>query len=781
MNLSWIAAVLAPRDIASHPYVPDDAPADSQEPIRLANLILGTGSGKSSYSLRLLQQTMRNDTVRDAVPKLASLIREPSDDLARTGAYTLVLCSAAAELDDYETCFATIDYVIDGLDKVSADSELVRGALLQQKALRLRDAGLPHLPTLRSAAEATDRVDPDRCTPFAPGPNSTKGYREIIETAKENLRAASGSLISIDDIAGPDGEALVELRETGSRLQAEIVRRSISMRASEYASFVRQMYKDDFGQRGRVLGGSRTADLFASALSLELSGHGNVYAARRELALLRLVQRERDEADVADALRLLRHSTAKDELTIALRTLVDAGPLAALARDAQQILHSRTAPHLLRVVELQVLRAAADVLSSEDSRRGFDATMAALAAGGPQDLPGKWQLPVLRRSVAWAAAAALGNVCQQTTAAAEMLLAEAVNAPEDDQTFDEELRRAVALLDWTSIDAETRQRWEEEALSLLADRLPGTMELVALRCGQRAPRSSHDSPIELLVDDLNAALVQKRRPEVSEKALAPLIQELGRIRAEAADGQHSFGGVDVAAVAAAVLIASDDTSLWQELTEFLLDPAVSADDTALAFDRLSGADIALPEKVADAFAKGIRQRILNTAFFGFHADMVVFPAALRFASVHGLISEADTYTFTARLLGEPDASSRREGARTVAMLARRRHTEGLLPLVLPFTRDENAPVRATAAAALVQLAQYPSQWQSLILDELHEIVKQDGTLVARTLLNELEQTPSPAIKNSLLPYRLLSILDHPANSVRRRATKVLGDALSSHP
>ena len=45
-----------------------------------------------------------------------------------------------------------------------------------------------------------------------------------------------------------------------------------------------------------------------------------------------------------------------------LRTFVDAGPLSALATDARQILRTRADPERLRIVELQVLQSAAELL-----------------------------------------------------------------------------------------------------------------------------------------------------------------------------------------------------------------------------------------------------------------------------------------------------------------------------------------------------------------------------------------------------------------------------------
>jgi hypothetical protein len=448
---------------------------------------------------------------------------------------------------------------------------------------------------------------------------------------------------------------------------------------------------------------------------------------------------------------------------------VDAGPLPAVADDARQILCARAAPHLLRVVELQVLRAAAELLTESEARQGLTAVLALLDAGGPADLPGQRQLLVMRRSSAWSAAAALSNVCGAATSVAELLLTEAQEPHGNDQLFDTEVRRAMSELEWDQIDAGVRDQWII-ARPKLADRLPGTTELVSIRANVPVTPATRFSPLDLLIHELNRSIVQKTAyPRITDAELATLREGMARIRSDAAGGKYSFGGPNEADVAAVMVIAGRADGIWRELTDFLLDPRVSRDDRSPAFDRLAIAEIMLPEDVAGDVTDRIRRVILDSSSVHFQGGPVPYPAALRFAAVHGLLDEADIFEFTARLLGDTDANARREGARTVALLAARQPADGLLTMVLPFTEDENIEVRATTGLALVEFARHHGPLRRLAVERVSELLDADGTLIPLAVLSALARAPELIAPEGPFAHFVDRLCEHPARSVRRKA------------
>ncbi len=209
----------------------------------------------------------------------------------------------------------------------------------------------------------------------------------------------------------------------------------------------------------RRIGGSRHPDFFPALLLLELHGHAQVFAGRRDLALLRLLQNKGGQVEVADSLRLLRQAADKKSLDLVLNKLREAGPLAVLNQDARQILRTRTSPLLLRTVEMRVLRASAELLAPSEARGALDAVLTSFKEGGPHGLPYNWELAVLRHGVAWTTAAALAEACSAESEVADLLLHVAQSGPAQDQLFDNGLAAALRALDWDRVPPAQQSHW----------------------------------------------------------------------------------------------------------------------------------------------------------------------------------------------------------------------------------------------------------------------------------------------------------------------------------
>jgi hypothetical protein len=785
MNLAWLAAVLQPHDVAPHPNFADDD-YDRGGPARLAAIVLGDpwrshraaelASDVKDDLVMLAERSLRPDTIAVSVAELAGRLTGPRpDDLAQAAALTLIACSAAAELDDYGTCLRVLDAQLRWTPKVRvADDALLRAALLQQKALRLGDAGQPYMPTTVEAAKALSQLDIDRCSSFPTSPGVSWSSRITLEQIRGSLVAAAASLIPIEASEVAEAAGLPTWQELVRGSPPSITLRTARNRAETYADYVGQVFARQFGSRTRSIGGPIRPDLFYSALALELVGHAGVYPARKELALLRLVQAGGEPTDIPDALRLLRHAAAKNELDLALRRLRAAGPLSALSHDARQILRTRTAPELLRKVELRALHIAAELLAPAEARVALNAVRAALAAGGPLDLPGQWELLVLRKEAAWVAAAALGNACGAAGEVAELLLAEAAKMQQDDELLDRALRRATAEIEW----AEVPQRFQEAWLKFLDARaagLPGTAEALFTRLGQPAPAAVSPSPVDRLIHGLNTALGGGPIDPALARDGVPLIrEELARIRSDAAHGAHSLGGVSVADIAAGLVVVAGADGLWPDLVDFLLDPAVQRGDRTPAFERLARAELSLPEEVAARFREHAQQLLLASAGPGelLEAPLIPYPAALRLLGAHRLITDADAYDAIAMLAGVAGADGRREAAVTVSTLAAKAPRGELLALALPLARDNDVEVRANAARALALLAQSEEPLGAVAQRRLSELLLEDGLLVPLHVLRALADLPGglPAA----VRRQVEELADqHPARSVRAEARRLL--------
>jgi len=717
---------------------------------------------------------MRNDTIRIAVSELSGLLRNnDTGDPAQLAAYTLVPCAAAVELDDYETCFQALDRLIDRISVENADAALVKAVILQQKALRRYDAGLPHLRGSLEAGTLISEIKAEDFSDFDAGPNNRQTSRETVAAIIVNLRNAIGSLIPMDAIEREGISFLARRPDQTRRPESELAVSFSVGRAAKYSDYVQDVFREQFDQHSRSIGGRKHPDLFAATMALELAGDGSVHTARRDLALLRLAQGVGVQPDLADSVRLLRHAGAKNELTLVLRRLRDAGPLDALEQDARQILRRRAEPHLLRVVELQVLQAAAELLTPDLARRGLAAVMAVLDAGGPPNLPGRWELPLLRRAAGWSAAAALSNACDAASDVAEYLLTVAHSAHEDHPLTDRSLRRALSELDWDKVQMGVRQQWYEQIPSFSAS-LPGTVALLSKRAGVRVPPAPGDPPIMRLAHDLNFAMsMPQLDAEVFDNGLDSLRQDLKLTREAARGGVFYTRTFDSADIAACLIDSVGVVSLWPELAAFLLDGQVSRDDRSAAFDRLAAAKVELPHTVADDFREGIGEVLATSSISAFGPAVNPFPAALRFAAVHGIIDEADIYEHVCGLLGGTDAVSRREGTATITLLARRRLFPWLLPMVLPLTNDANIEVRAQAACALVLLAGRGGPAGQVAHRRILDLLAADGTLVPAVTMHTLEERSD--LLDEPIRRRLAELAEnHVWHSIRENAAALLG-------
>jgi hypothetical protein len=783
MKLAWLAAVLQPHDVAPHPNFPDDG-YDSGGPARLAAVVLGDlwrshraaelASGSKDDVVVLAERCLRPDTIAVSVAELARRLTGPRpNDVAQAAALTLITCSAAAELDDYGTSLRVLDAQLRWTPEVrKSDDALLRAALLQQKALRLRDAGQPYLPTTLEAAKALSELDVDDCSPFPTSPGISWSSHTTVAQIRGTLVAAVASLIPIEASEVAQAAGLPTWQEQVRGSPPSITLRTARKRAETYADYVGQVFARQFGSRTRYIGGPIRPDLFYIALALELLGHAGVYGARKELALLRLIQPDGEPTDVPDALRLLRHAAARNELDLALRRLRAAGPLSALSHDARQILRTRTAPELLRTVELRVLRVAAELLAPAEARVALDAIRATLAEGGPPDLPGHSELLVLRKEAAWVTAAALGNACGATGEVAALLLDEAANEQEHDQLLDRALRRATAEVEWAEVPRNVQEAWLE-LLDTHAARLPSTAELVATRLGRPAPAGISSSAMDGLVVGLNAALGGGPiDPELARDGVPLVREELARIRSDAAQGAYSLGGVSVAEVAAGLVLVVGADELWPDLADFLLDPAVQREDRTRPFERLARAELSLPEWVAVRFREHAQQLLTNPGPEElFEAQLVPYPAALRFLGGHRLIADAEAYDAIAILAGA-GSESRREAAVAVSLLAARAPRGDLLALALPLARDDDVEVRANAAPALALLSQLEEALGAVAHRRLSELLLEDGLLVPLQVLRALANVPGDLPE--AVRRQVEGLADqHPARSVRVEARRLI--------
>lgn len=795
MNLAWIAAVLRPRDVAPHPNFPD-ADFDHRGQSGLAAIVMGDTSRMRASStnydseepwadlgVRHAHLSLHSETLRKGLAGLRTeVLTSVERDPARRCALALMACNAAAELEDYEFCNVMLGSLILQTRHDSDAGMLVTAVLLQQQALRLADTGRPYIESSTRAAELLAKIDVRRCPEFQLSPGIIGTYTQTLTHVVEALRQSAWSLLprfgpgrssasvgipSVEEqVRTPTAEQLLWIAAEGEQI---------------YSRFVQDIYKQLFRSRARELFRSTVPDLFQPTLGLELLGHASVYAARKELAVMRLAQAVMNPGFAwNDTLRLLRNAGASDELSLAIDHLRNAGPLSALSEDARQVLLQRGKPALIRSVELQVIQAAAELLTPVEVQRALASIFAVIDSGGPMEFPRTWQQPVSRLGEAWLAAALVANASGTVDIGlvADKLLQAAQNATPEDPLWDSTLSKALQALDWARMPTESTSAWSEW-FTQTQPSLPMLAEVFSQKVDMSdSLRDVGDiTSIEDVASRLNRAMRGRElSPDEVTASLALVQSALVQIRQSAANHVFGFGGIRVADVAAALIIYGRTQDLWADLAPFLADSQVARSDRSAAFERFAGERPPLPRVVADQFRDVGRTLLMTPDPVGPPGDQLVpYPELLRFLSNYDLLDTSSTLMLVAQLAGSANVMAREEAARTVASLASHRTDSWLLAVATQLSNDAVPTVKAHAGRALALLASREASFEVETSQRLTELLREDGVLVPFFVLSELRA--STDIPEAVIEEIVRLSTAHPSRFVRDRASALATRAL----
>lgn len=793
MNLAWIVAVLRPLDIAPHPNF-NNSGYDVQPYARLAAIVSGNpyrshygahGEGSDGFDRGVLNAEMSLTTkgLRVGLEGLISeVFSEEAGDHARLCSLGLLACCAAAELDDYYTCDRIIDHLLAATANRQPEEKLIRCIMLQQQSLRLRDSGREYYSQISEALELLDEIGGAEFQEFPMSPGATLSPADSIQSILIALRHAAWSLTPtrqlIDDREHlsanfPTWQEVV--RTPKSSLAFEIHR----LRASEYAQFVEDSFKRMFRSQTRTIGGRGDATLFFASLHFELLGDSAVYALRKESSLMKLVQvmgtRQADAAEVADALRLLRHSGAKSEIDLAVERVRATGPLEALKKDSQQIVTNRSVPRMLRPAELRILRAAADLMTEDEARTALGIVRRVIEAGGAQSSPGSVQLDVVRLEPAWLAASHLASVAGEDESVSDLLLDAAMARRQNDELWDKAVGRALRILDWENISPAARSRWQD-FFTWNPGHMPATQSVFEAFVHREG--ASEEAPLESLeavANRVNSAIAGVELSDFEVTASIEIVRaSLAVIREQATHGVWSFRFLDPADVAAGLIIFADASDLWDDLCSFLTDPQVQRSDKSGALDRLASAPVELPRQVEAALRHAGRSLLDATADYFEGSSVTPFPSALRFLASRRLIEESETFSLVAKMSGSNDPESREEASRTVAVLASSAATPWLLTQAMQLSHDSEPKVRAHAARALALFCTSLSDFRESAENRLVELMTEEGTLVPILAMRQMRQSENV----SDTAKRMIGALaeHHASRTVRREASLLLGEA-----
>lgn len=780
MNLAWIAAVLQPYSVTIHPNFRDES--YSHEPAgQLAALVIGGDWAQNSSdfaphddAVLYAEKTMRSATVSAGVDGLIERAFSPDRrDMARSTALILLACCAAAGMEEYEKCDSILSEMMKRTDK-SPSGRLAKAVLVQQRALRRRDAGVSYVEDIFEAARLLEELDTAKFPDFLMGPGANSTPAKTVKGIIYSMKRSAWSLTPPDyDTQLPFDSFPTRMSRLKMPLSDRLLRISTD-RAAVYSQHVKREFNRRFGNPGNS--GQAANDLFHEALAVELLAHADVYRARQELALLRLVQRVEGETseNLQGTLRLLRQAGARKELELALEGFRSGGPLSALSWDARQILLRRASPQLLRVPELLVLKSAAEIMAEPEAEQALEAVLASINSGGPPNVAGASQHPVVRRGVAWQTAAALSNTCGKEGRVAALLLSEVRSNQQPHELHDRNIAKTIGILTWEFVPDPIKVNWEDWLTSESNQGFDDTVEAIAIALGHPTDPAESFAGLDEIAMRLNTTLgtgaSRLEEFEVAE-ATRQLKQYLTDSRESAERGIFSFSSRSAAEISAALIQEYDPPQeLWSDLALFLTCDAVPRMERNLAFDRLARDKPNMPNEIREMFRATTDHLLDSVRADDLWGDTIVpYPAALRFLISYDLLDDARIVSALASLNGSSNTQARRQAARTLAFLSSRETKSWLLPFALQMSHESDVPTKANAARFLSRAATSAGEFNEVATERLVELLaNEDGLLVPLFVMRELEGSTElpPTVAQALVELAQ----GHPSWRVRKAAS-----------
>lgn len=794
MKLEWLAAVLRPEDIAPHPNFPEPN-YDRRPTSTLAAVVLGdprrsddmdelfpTGQasedGPTAHALvRGAVLSLSSESIREGISELSEFAHNPENDLAAATAATLLAVCALSELEQHHDA---VQLLTDMLARVedepgAAPNTLLRLALLLQLCLRKMDWAQDIRGEIEECRGLLQRLaNNPRCPDFEVSPGATGSSTDTVRHIVEALRFSHFSFQAgwSSSVNGPNS-ANEYLRTNRSEVLLLIEQDA----ARQYARNTSAQFEAAFSDPSIRIGRS-SPDLFYVNLRTELLGSRTSLAARRELALFRLVNGRAHgvSTDYAECSRLLRYSANCDnELDLALKALRQAGPLAALSHEVRQVLLRRLTTEHVRYAELSVLTAGAELLTDSEASSALNKVFGLVNAGCPFNVPGRWTAYSRRLQHTWRAAVGLAKNSGRIDELAARLLTDLSGSESDDETIDLAYARTVHSIDWSEIDAEVTIAWELWLDNQL-NQWPHTADTLRVKFGRRVGRWDQERELTLSTvgDVINDALRGHPLPlGFVEKATVTVIESMAQLSdASNRGGPFGMGGVEPAECAAALIHLGAET-VWLPLTDFLTNVRVPRSYRSAGFDLLVDLGVRPPVELLQRFTFKSAELLSAPDTMPMGGDHIIpYPSAMRFLGRSEALNQRDLISAVMRLAGASELQPRVEAARSLAVLASSNPLPWMVTTTIQLSHDQNGEILGYCANALAILLRENDELYGAASTRLIELMASDGMiaplLALRGLRSGLERS-EPTVKAEI--ERLA--VQHPSRQVRVEAAGLL--------
>lgn len=775
---SWLAAIIAPWTQSPHPNFTEET---TRPQAQLALVVERRYESVSAadeaeqrfefeWFVELTESSLYYGSQVEATEKLWTIAEDDAYGLGMRYVAAMFGTLGLSELDRTGEACLKLETLFEAVtagqtpDSMNPDDRLIVAAISQQRLTRLKEVA-----RLREAQKEVHRVEmwlpdeaEDRYRTFEVSKgiswDSVQVLRDIRHTLSGQAQADKAHL------EFPSGSSWAEV-VTGRSGWIEL-RRAL-MDVSRESFFVRDVFEDRFdSMSGRITFRQSSTDerAYASLLVSELAGASSRIIANREvLGRIRLLEAEGDVVQTREALRLLRLANSKQALQSALKRVRQEGPSEALRVEAGAILRRGADSTVVSSSDLLVLDYASDFLSSQELQESIEI---ALKHPSTETLTLGGTAPAI--DTAWKTIARLLPGSNEDNRIAGLAL-EATDSAAVYEPMVRTLARVVHEIVWEDVSSEVIARWKEwcakSELPLLRDAVLRAMDEDVV----------YGSPVSMLDAALLADDGIGNRPESHLSAATNVIVDsITEDIKRAAAGGYSIGGVDSGDVAVAFALKFGIDEVWDAVVRMLLDARLDAAKKDSALERIARNSSRVPmgvkEKLAAAWSNVEESDRARTLVGGLRLPW--YPQALRAGSALKIVAPND-FLMRVMELGAAGEPGRVEAAKTIGFGREIIELAWAQSLLLQFSFDASADVRAEAAASLVMTLEANSNLTPLAVERLENLRQGDGVRIPVRILSVLRSMPPNPLLQRTFESWLRQLRDAGQPRVLARGASIL--------
>ncbi|TDC97128.1 hypothetical protein E1292_37670 [Nonomuraea deserti] len=773
IQMEWVAACLAPTDVAPHPNFRTDR-AEGAELLSLIVLFRSreynayrdlnasddTAEMPEVYGARILdaaQRAMDWNTTAEGLGELFALVEDDQLSLGARTASALLAATASAELDRPEIAIGTLSALGQKVRESAIGStssrNLAAAALFQQAAMRAVEAG--QLSDARVlASEATMLLT-----------ETGEQWEEFPVSKGISWSAAESQVRLAQLISGNAQSILVTTGNPADKSWAVLVRSPFPQAAvrpardalSALVGTLDDLYKHSyFSPRNRRLFlGDKDSDLrllYSALLRVELSGDlAETARLRRTLATVfatKLIQRSGDASEYAEAIRLFRQADATDQFQRLLDQIRRQGPLESLKRAAESLISTRQPQSYTTSTDLALLRWAADLISPSYTTSALEIALRYAS----QDRDGRVKLSYVSSSkqvevalgVTGALIAGNSQVDMEHVARSALATIGSVN-PSNDNFVLTAIARLSSRIIWREVSPATKTGW----LSLLDQwgNSPGISAIDRLRVRTEIDDSRSTvmekrlTPLEFVVALIEGLLGTPSADDL-DKAVAIITEAVVTIQRDAQSGRATTYKWSPLQLAALLISHHKRSVLWPLLVEALYDPKVSNQSKTEALKALTAAamKITMPADIKAVFAHRPIPQADEPADGIFTISSPAFQSHCRnFYAAYQLSHSSHIRDGILKDVASRDVDTRANAAAGCRLVAARNlGLEWPQIVLLQLTYDSESHVREEASRALAYLSIYSQAVLiDAVTDRVRSLANEPGIAVAMGVLEGL--------------------------------------------